>query len=276
MGKKNNKDENKRLPMDLVKDKNNTLRLKIKETIEEAKFPKKFRSSMIIVSGILAIVLIAILVGNVNTPPEQKDLLSDSGLNNNVVITEEGQITAQVPSVPDVKLDGAELTLDEEKEESPTKEEAETTMKVVETRENENLAPVPRQETLQIIYPLRRQTGIITEYGWYFHPVLEVWRFHNAVDLRGQKGELVMAGAPGKVIEITDSGQEAIKVTIEHDNGWRTVYGQIGQLMVKKGANVVKGQKIGKIGDNISAVEPHLHFEIISKEGAVDPRKYLQ
>ncbi|AZR73983.1 hypothetical protein BBF96_11630 [Anoxybacter fermentans] len=277
MEKKNNKKE--RLPFHIVKDKQNFIRLKIKKTIEEVskqyeKLPRQLWSSFVIVVGIFLIVLIAKFAGEPQIKPDLEDGLSDPG-RMDVVIDEKGRLTTQVPSLPEVKLDGSGLLLEnqsEELKEEFSKEPAETTVKFIERSE---VSDRIQTEGLKVIYPLRYKRAVITDYGWYFHPILEVWRFHQGVDLRCKKGDLVMASASGKVITVRESDQEAIIVTIDHGNGWKTVYGQIGEVKVKTGDQVVKGQQLGKIGQSVTAIEPHLHFEIIKDDKTVNPRKYL-
>jgi len=72
------------------------------------------------------------------------------------------------------------------------------------------------------------------------------------------------ASADGKVVEAYDTDSEdppyGSVVTIEHDSVWKTQYVHLNDaLAVKKGDTVVRGQRIGTVGQ-IAGLEPHLHY----------------
>jgi murein DD-endopeptidase MepM/ murein hydrolase activator NlpD len=123
------------------------------------------------------------------------------------------------------------------------------------------------------------------------------WRTHAGLDVKGAEGTEVFASADGKVVDVRDDNDSAgglgWTVVIDHNNGYQTVYSNLGELLdVSKNQTVKKGQKIGSIGSTsiyemdavaASSDEPllsHLHFEVLKKGNDntysnVDPKQYL-
>lgn len=65
-------------------------------------------------------------------------------------------------------------------------------------------------------------------------------------------------------------------VLIKHPNGFVTAYANNGELDVKKGDTVKRGQVIAKSGQSGNVASPQLHFELRNKTGSpVDPTSYL-
>lgn len=263
--------EKERLPYHIVKDSQNQLKLKLKEiTKQYARIPKKILSSGIIVLGILLVILVAVIfqrnqnVPEITKPPELLD----------VIVDDDNQLAVNLPPVNKIELKGLEIL--DQKPTSDLDEPAEMAVKRVDDSANVLASDsMPNDQKLQIIYPLRRKGGVVTEYGWYFHPILEKWSYHQGIDIRCQKGEIVMAAAAGKVTQISESYNEITLITIDHESQWMTIYGQIEKLAVKVGDEVVKGQKLGIIGQSTTALEPHLHFEIRLRGETVDPKKFI-
>ena len=64
-------------------------------------------------------------------------------------------------------------------------------------------------------------------------------------------------------------------VLIKHPNGFVTAYGNNGELDVKRGETVKRGQVIAKSGDTGNVNSPQLHFELRKGSTPVDPTNYL-
>lgn len=64
-------------------------------------------------------------------------------------------------------------------------------------------------------------------------------------------------------------------VLIRHDNGYVSAYANNGQIDVKRGQRVSRGQSIAKSGQTGNVTSPQLHFEIRKGSTPVDPMKYL-
>jgi murein DD-endopeptidase MepM/ murein hydrolase activator NlpD len=64
-------------------------------------------------------------------------------------------------------------------------------------------------------------------------------------------------------------------VLIKHPNGFVSAYGNNGELDVKRGDQVKRGQVIAKSGDTGNVNAPQLHFELRKGSTPVDPTNYL-
>ena len=64
-------------------------------------------------------------------------------------------------------------------------------------------------------------------------------------------------------------------ILIKHPNGFVTAYGNNGELDVKRGEQVKRGQVIAKSGDTGNVNSPQLHFELRKGSTPVDPTNYL-
>jgi murein DD-endopeptidase MepM/ murein hydrolase activator NlpD len=64
-------------------------------------------------------------------------------------------------------------------------------------------------------------------------------------------------------------------ILIKHPSGFVTAYGNNGELDVKRGDQVKRGQVIAKSGDTGNVNAPQLHFELRKGSTPVDPTNYL-
>jgi murein DD-endopeptidase MepM/ murein hydrolase activator NlpD len=64
-------------------------------------------------------------------------------------------------------------------------------------------------------------------------------------------------------------------VLIRHDNGYVSAYAHNGDIEVKRGQKVNRGQTIAKSGQSGNVTSPQLHFEIRKGAQPVDPMQYL-
>lgn len=101
---------------------------------------------------------------------------------------------------------------------------------------------------------------------------------HNdGINIAGKLGDPIKAADSGQVVyagnELKGYGNLML---IKHKDGWITAYAHNDKLLVKKGAQVAKGQKIATMGKTGGVKTPQLHFEVRYKTKVVDPEKYLK
>jgi murein DD-endopeptidase MepM/ murein hydrolase activator NlpD len=65
-------------------------------------------------------------------------------------------------------------------------------------------------------------------------------------------------------------------VLIRHDNGYVSAYAHNGDVAVKRGEKVARGQVIAKSGQSGNVSSPQLHFELRKGSTPVDPMPYLE
>jgi len=64
-------------------------------------------------------------------------------------------------------------------------------------------------------------------------------------------------------------------VTINHGNGYSTLYGHMTRYIVSAGDHVDQGQVIGYVGNTGWSTGPHLHFTVYKNGSLVNPLNYL-
>ena len=108
-----------------------------------------------------------------------------------------------------------------------------------------------------------------------YSKTLNEWRTHNGLDILEKSGTPVFAIESGIIKEIVSSSDEGIKITIEHKDGYKSVYSNLSTTkMVNLNDKVEKGQVISGIGktSGFEYQEPdHLHFELYKDDLLIDP-----
>lgn len=113
-----------------------------------------------------------------------------------------------------------------------------------------------------------------------YSETLKEWVTHNGIDIKAEKACIVKASSEGTVKSIKNDPRYGITIVIEHTNGYASVYSNLLTAeFVKEGEKVKQGQTIGTVGNTTTfeiADEPHLHFEILKDNEAVDPNNYIK
>lgn len=103
---------------------------------------------------------------------------------------------------------------------------------------------------------------------------LGVWRTHDGVDLKGQKGDKVLCVGDGTVLSVVTDPLWGGTVQVQHSDGYVSVYcGVSVDTAVKKDAAVKAGQAIGTMEQIPAeiAMDTHLHFAVMKDGKYVDP-----
>ncbi|MDH3494768.1 MAG: M23 family metallopeptidase [Acidobacteriota bacterium] len=95
------------------------------------------------------------------------------------------------------------------------------------------------------------------------------------MDIDGDKGDMVVAPANGRILKAGWQGGYGYLIEIDHGNGLSTRYGHLSKLGVKEGDIVQRGQLIGLIGSTGRSTGPHLHYELRLDDKAINPRRFL-
>lgn len=116
---------------------------------------------------------------------------------------------------------------------------------------------------------------LTSPYGYRIHPTLGTRKFHNGVDLANDQGTPIRAARSGKVTVATYGGTYGYYVTINHGDGYSSLYAHMTHYIVSKGQSVTKGQVIGYMGSTGRSTGPHLHFSIFYNGSSVNPMNYI-
>ena len=116
---------------------------------------------------------------------------------------------------------------------------------------------------------------LTSPYGYRIHPTLGYRKFHNGVDLANSQGTPIRAARSGKVTVATYGSTYGYYVTINHGDGYSSLYAHMTHYIVSKGQTVSKGQVIGYMGSTGRSTGPHLHFSIFYNGSSVNPMNYI-
>ena len=117
---------------------------------------------------------------------------------------------------------------------------------------------------------------LTSPFGMRVHPISGKWKMHNGVDLAAPQGTPIYAAKSGKVtVTSFQAGGAGYYVSINHGDGFSSVYMHMTHYIVSPGQHVTAGQVIGYVGSTGGSTGPHLHFGISYKGTYVNPMDYI-
>lgn len=101
--------------------------------------------------------------------------------------------------------------------------------------------------------------------------------YHKGLDIANRAGGAILAADAGTVVV---SGWTNVgygnHIIIDHGNGYQSLYAHLSSIAVVSGQRVNRGAVIGQMGSTGRSTGTHLHFEIRTGSGNVDPLGYLK
>ena len=120
--------------------------------------------------------------------------------------------------------------------------------------------------------------GITAKFGWRIHPILKKKEYHPGLDMRAKSGEKVRAPADG-LVEFAGyhkrSGYGNL-IILDHNYGFKTLYGHLKKVLVKNNQFVKKGQVIGLVGNTGLSTGHHLHYGIMYLQKFLNPYYFVK
>ena len=110
------------------------------------------------------------------------------------------------------------------------------------------------------------------------HPILNVRRPHEGIDIVARRGTPVVAAAKGRVIYAGNTGGDyGYMVDIDHGQGVITRYAHLarGSIVIRRGQTVERWQKIAEVGSTGLVTSPSIHYEVIVNGRARDPDEFV-
>lgn len=100
-------------------------------------------------------------------------------------------------------------------------------------------------------------------------------KLHKGIDIARPASKTITAADHGVVEFAGNAGGYGNKVTINHNNGYKTDYAHLDSIDVKEGQKIEKGMKIGWMGSTGNSTGIHLHFEIYKNGVLANPLDYI-
>ena len=117
---------------------------------------------------------------------------------------------------------------------------------------------------------------ITSAFGMRLHPVLKYNRMHNGIDMACSQGTPIYATRAGTVTTASyQAGGAGYYVSLNHGDGFSSIYMHMTNYVVSSGQSVSQGQLIGYVGSTGISTGPHLHFGISYAGTYVNPLAYI-
>jgi murein DD-endopeptidase MepM/ murein hydrolase activator NlpD len=106
---------------------------------------------------------------------------------------------------------------------------------------------------------------------------LRAGRFHEGIDISGDRGTPIMAADAG-IVMFSGRGPDGYgnTVILDHGNGLLTLYAHNERNVVRPGERIRRGQIVALMGDTGRASGTHVHFEVHLHGRLVDPLRWLR
>lgn len=136
------------------------------------------------------------------------------------------------------------------------------------------LAAMPSKLPLADVTP----TTLVSGFGVRINPWHKGKYQHRGIDLAAARGTNVFAAGNGQVKLVKRSNLQAgfgNYIEIDHGYGFVSRYAHLGDIVVKQGQKVTKGEVIANVGMSGGSIAPHVHFEILKDGKHLNPIYFL-
>lgn len=120
--------------------------------------------------------------------------------------------------------------------------------------------------------PHRETSG----YGLRSDPFTRRPAFHAGMDMAAYRSAPIVASGPGVVTYAGPRSGYGRLVEIDHGYGFKTRYGHLLTVEVKKGDEINMGDLVGKMGSTGRSTGPHLHYEVWFRGKTYNPVQFLR
>jgi murein DD-endopeptidase MepM/ murein hydrolase activator NlpD len=135
-------------------------------------------------------------------------------------------------------------------------------------------------ECVPAIQPIANKDLKRTASGWGYRidPIYRTKKFHYGLDFSAKISTPIYATGNGTVIYVENnikgySGGRGYgnHVIIDHGYGYKTLYGHMSKINVKKGQKIGRKTVIGEVGNTGKSTGPHLHYEVMKDDKKINP-----
>ncbi|MBQ9462286.1 MAG: M23 family metallopeptidase [Bacteroidales bacterium] len=126
------------------------------------------------------------------------------------------------------------------------------------------------------LLPKKGTYHLSSPFGVRTDPVYGGLARHTGQDFASKTGNPVYATGDG-VVEKVDFKFNGYgnEVVINHGFGYKSRYAHLSTIDVGVGQALHRGDKIGEVGKSGKATGPHLHYEVLYKNNAVNPMSFM-
>lgn len=246
--------------------------------------------------GILTIILVALLIYSKNLSEDMENNLVDfeeianvqnenTNTNTESVSTEIGKsVNESLNETNTTSTNNVNNTINESTTTNTVKETTKSTSTETTTNTNKKEdVKESKEEKKELAFEKPVEGEIMKVYAkdnLVFSNTLQEWTTHLGIDIKADKTTVVKSAEAGTIKTIKNDPRYGLTITIEHDNGYQTVYANLlSSEFVVEGEKVEKGQSIGTVGNSATfeiADEAHLHFEVLKDGVQIDPTTVIK
>jgi len=115
---------------------------------------------------------------------------------------------------------------------------------------------------------------VVERYGERKNPRTGTVTMNPGINIAAPAGSPALAAADGTVSLVSWLPSYGTVVIVEHDGGWRTVYGNLNASSVPRGTRVRVGQPLGTVRSSVDG--DVLHFEVWNGGNRVNPANVVR
>jgi murein hydrolase activator len=118
--------------------------------------------------------------------------------------------------------------------------------------------------------------GVLTStFGRQEHARYRTVTFNHGIEINAPEGQKITSVSDGVVLYADWFKGYGRLIVLDHGEGYYTVYAHAGEILVRVGDHVAKGQTIGLVGTTGSVTGSQLYFEVRYQGGPQDPVAWL-
>lgn len=140
---------------------------------------------------------------------------------------------------------------------------------------NEMLGYLPSIQPIENI----DQSKVASGFGMRINPFHKGRVMHSGIDFAVARGANIVATGAGRVVKVKaktkfETGYGNY-IEIDHGYGYKTRYAHLGEIKVKRGDRVKRGDIIAISGNSGGSIAPHVHYEVLKDGNKIDPINFI-